>query len=80
VSCEDWGSSDDQWSIYKEHELHGRIQVLLEGIKFCGKESGFVGRNQIWLAALEIWCDKSTIREYVGGCVHSLIRFGFIME
>jgi hypothetical protein len=43
----------------EEYEVHGRIQVFvgrnqvsLEGIRFCWKESGFVGRNQVLLFAL----------------------------
>jgi hypothetical protein len=36
----------------EEYEVQGRIQVLLEGIRFRWKESGFVGRIQVSLVAL----------------------------
>jgi hypothetical protein len=35
--------SDDRGMVDKEYEMHGRNQVLLEGIMLCWKESGFVG-------------------------------------
>jgi hypothetical protein len=47
VSSEDQRKSEDRWKSYKEYEVHRRIQVLLEGFRFCWKESGFVGRNQV---------------------------------
>jgi hypothetical protein len=62
--------------------IGGRVRIdgkvmrnirCMEGIRFCWKESGFVGYvvNMAW------WCyDK----ECVGGCVHSLVRFECIME
>jgi hypothetical protein len=65
---------------YKEYEVHRRIQVWLEGIRFGWKESGCVRSNQISLVALRIWCNDSKIRKWVGGCVHSLVRLGCIME
>jgi hypothetical protein len=43
VSSQDRRKSEDRWNSYKEYEVHGRIQVLLEGIRFCWKESGFIG-------------------------------------
>jgi hypothetical protein len=69
VSSEDRRKSEDRWISYKEYEVQGRIQVslegfrfLLEGIRFCWKESGCVGRNQVLLVALRIWRDDGTIR------------------
>jgi hypothetical protein len=31
---------------------YGVIHVLMDGIRFCRKESGFAGRNQVLLAVL----------------------------
>jgi hypothetical protein len=43
VSSEDRRKSEDRWKDYEEYVVHGRNQVLLEGIRFYWKESGFVG-------------------------------------
>jgi hypothetical protein len=42
VSREDRRKSDDRGMVNKEYGVHGRNQVLFEGIRFCWKESGFV--------------------------------------
>ena len=52
MSSEDQGKSEDRWKGYEDYGMQGRNQVLLEGIRFCWKESGFVGRNQVLLVAL----------------------------
>jgi hypothetical protein len=44
--------------------IDGRVirnTKCMEGIRFCWKESGFVGRNQVSLVALRIWHDDGTI-------------------
>jgi hypothetical protein len=45
--------------------MQGRIQVMLEGIRFCWKESGFVGKNQVLLEGIRFcWKESGFV-----GCV-----------
>jgi hypothetical protein len=61
VLSEDRGKSADWCKSYGKYEVHGRIQVSVEGITFQGKESGFVGRNQDLPVVLWIWREDDTI-------------------
>jgi hypothetical protein len=54
VLSEDRRESQDRWKGYEDYEVHGSNQVSLEGIRFCWKESGFVGKNQVLLEGIRL--------------------------
>ena len=55
----------EKWKLQRKSGFVGKNQVLLEGIRFRGKESGFVERNQVLLEGIRFRWEESGFVSWV---------------